>query len=97
MTVYVDIDNTICVTHGVCYEDAKPLHNRINRINELFDAGHKIVYWTARGSGSGKSYTSLTWSQLVEWDCKFHELQFSKPVYDLFICDKAINAENYFR
>ena len=32
------------------YSVAKPYFDRINKINKLFDDGHKIVYWTARGT-----------------------------------------------
>ena len=29
--------------------------------------------------------------------CKFHELRMGKPYYDLFIDDKNINSEEYFK
>jgi len=35
--------------------------------------------------------------QLKEWGCKFHELKMGKPAYDLFIDDKNINCETYFK
>ena len=31
------------------YSDAKPYPERILRINELYDDGHKIIFLTARG------------------------------------------------
>ena len=49
MKYIVDIDGTIC-THDSSdtpYEEARPLKDRINFFNQLFDAGHDIVYWTA--------------------------------------------------
>lgn len=96
MIIYVDIDNTITNTQGCDYENAIPLYDRIKKINKLYDEDHIIVYWTARGSGTGKQWFQLTYHQLVSWKAKFHELRMGKPVFDLFIDDKAFNSENYF-
>jgi len=96
MILYVDIDNTITNTTGCDYENAQPIQDRINRINKLFDEGNTIIYWTARGSGSGKQYFELTYNQLKQWGAKFHELRMGKPIFDMFIDDKAFNSEFYF-
>ena len=48
-TYVVDIDNTICTQTYGDYSKAKPYQDRINKINDLYDAGHKIIYFTARG------------------------------------------------
>ena len=97
MIIYVDIDETIC-THGTArhYPDAMPIRENINKINTLYDEGHTIVYWTARGGTTGLDWTELTTQQLVVWGVKHHELKMGKPSYDLFICDKAINTEVFF-
>ena len=96
MLIYVDIDNTICVTEGTDYNDVKPMPERIEKINKLYDEGNTIVYWTARGSVTGIDHQELTKKQFKEWGVKYHELKFGKPPYDLFIDDKNINSENYF-
>jgi hypothetical protein len=96
MLIYVDIDNTICVTEGTDYNDVKPMPERIEKINKLYDEGNTIVYWTARGSVTGIDHSELTKKQFKEWGVKYHELKFGKPPYDLFIDDKNINSENYF-
>ena len=97
MTIYVDIDETICVTPpDRDYTKSTPIHKNIEKINNLYNEGHTIIYWTARGSGSGKDYTELTKDQLQQWQVKFHELKLGKPMYDLFICDKAVNSYDYF-
>ncbi len=90
--IYVDIDGTICQTHGIDYVKAEPLPARIDKINSLYDAGNRIVYWTARGALSGKDYSMLTRRQLQEWGCKYHDVRFDKPAFDLLIDDKAMNA-----
>ena len=103
MRIIVDIDETICDYGGGDvyaereYPMAKPIVENIERINELYDQGHKIIYWTARGSISGLDWTDLTLSQLDEWGAKYHEASCGKPHYDLFICDKAINSYNFFK
>lgn len=89
MIYFVDIDNTICKTQGMNYAEAVPDHGRIATINALKDKGHEVVYWTARGVGSGIDYTDLTMAQLEQWNCKFDRLSFDKPIYDVVIDDKA--------
>ena len=51
MKYMVDIDNTICYNENSNYEDSKPDHVRIAKLNELYDKGHEIHYWTARDEG----------------------------------------------
>ena len=99
MNIYVDIDETICMTpEDRDYSKAVPIAKNILKINELFDAGNNITYWTARGTVTGINWYDLTYGQLVDWGCKFHKLVVGeKPAYDLLICDKAVNSEEYFR
>ena len=94
--IYVDIDNTICTQHGQHYENAKPMYDRISKINDLYNKGWYVVYWTARGTTTGKEWRKLTELQLKRWLVKYHQLRFGKPVYDLFIDDKNINSEVFF-
>lgn len=96
MNIYVDIDETICISHGD-YENAKPMYDRIAKINNLYDDGNTITYWTARGTTTGINWYALTVHQLYEWGCKYHELRMGKPAYDLFIDDKVINSQEYFK
>ena len=97
MIIYIDIDETICKYDSVRdYSLAKPIPDRIQKINFLFDQGNTIVYWTARGSTTGIDWSELTAGQLNDWGAKYHELKLKKPPYDLFICDKAINTETFF-
>tara|TARA_E500000318_G_scaffold101733_1_gene105443 strand:+ start:164 stop:469 length:306 start_codon:yes stop_codon:yes gene_type:complete len=97
MIIYVDIDETVCTTpENRDYKKATPMHARILKINQLFDEGNKIVYWTARGTGSGLDWRETTETQLKKWGAKYHELILKKPIYDLFICDKAITSDTFF-
>ena len=97
MRVFVDIDETICFYDGadrLGYKNAIPNEKNIAKINKLYDEGHEITYWTARGSYSGIDYLELTANQLDEWGCQYHELSVGeKPNYDLLICDKTKRIE----
>lgn len=101
MIYMVDIDNTICKTPFIDgkhhYNLSAPIRHRIERINTLYDEGHTIIYWTARGSGSGIDWTELTHKQLNDWECKFHEVRLGKPSYDVWIDDKAFNDAEFFK
>ena len=99
MNIYVDIDETICITPADRdYTKSKPIKSNIKRINDLFDAGNKITYWTARGTVTKIDWFEITKNQLNLWGCKYHDLSVGeKPAYDLLICDKAINSEEFFK
>jgi hypothetical protein len=97
MIYYVDIDHTIFDTQGMDYENSKPIIDRIEKINKLYDDGHTIVYWTARGSGSGKDWSKVTQEQFKQFGVKYTSLKFGKPIYDIFIDDKNINSEEFFK
>jgi len=96
-TFIVDIDNTICISKDSDYANSQPMHDRIAKINKLHDDGHKIIYWTARGGNSGIDWTDVTHSQLKAWGCKYDEIRMKKPTYDVWIDDKAFNADEYFK
>lgn len=96
MIYIVDIDGTICTSTEGEYDRAEPFVYRIAMMNYLYDKGHTIHYWTARGSSSGKDWTVLTFQQLSDWGCKYHTLKLGKPSYDVWIDDKALNSEDFF-
>lgn len=97
MTIYVDIDETICRSPiDGDYSLAIPLVDHIRKINKLYDDGHHIVYWTARGTVTGIDWRPITEKQFLKWGVKCHELKFGKPAYDLFIDDKNINSDRFF-
>ena len=105
-TYIVDIDGTICYHRSKSshYSQARPMKDRIKFFNKLYDAGHTIIYWTARGGSerskaAGRCYYDFTWKQLESWGCKFHDLstgskgKYIKPACDLVIDDKSKRIE----
>ena len=90
--IYVDIDETICTrvdARNLDYSQAQPMRHKIDKVNRLYDNGNTIVYWTARGTKTGINWFQVTYNQLVQWGCKFHELRMGKPAYDIMYCDKT--------
>jgi hypothetical protein len=99
MIIYVDIDGTIC--HSKKDENGKwdynlsePRYEQILKINHLYMEGNEIVYWTARGSATGKSWRTFTKRQIDNWGCQYSRIEIKrKPVFDLFIDDKSKRIE----
>ena len=88
-----DIDGTICNTDGSNYPSATPFKEAVKEVQRLFDAGHIIKMFTARGTTSKIDWTELTTTQLKEWGVPYHELIMNiKPSFDIMIDDRAINA-----
>ena len=97
-TIYVDVDGTICTSRSLKkinleefkdiqsdYENAKPHRERIDQINSLYEKGHNIIYWTARGSVSGIDLKEFTKNQ-------FCITSFGYPIF-LITCDHSVNSK----
>jgi histidinol phosphatase-like enzyme len=97
MIYFVDIDETICfnkIEIPMDYSKAQPNYKVISKINKLYNEGHRIVYWTARGTTTGKDWLAITTAQLDSWGVKRHEIRMGKPFYDVIIDDKSINPRD---
>jgi len=96
MVIYIDIDETICHSPNVPdYTISHPIVENIEKANQLYDDGHTIVYWTARGTKTGIDWREQTEKQFKEWGVKYNDLKFGKPNYDLFIDDKNMNTNDW--
>ena len=96
MVIYIDIDETICHSPDKPnYTTSTPIIGNIAKANKLYDEGHLIVYWTARGTATGIDWSEITKKQLTDWGVKFHSLKFNKPSYDIFIDDKNLNTNDW--
>jgi len=94
-TYCFDIDGTICTDTNGDYALAKPFESRIAHVNALYLEGHTIKFFTARGSTTRIDWRALTEEQLAGWGVRYHTLIMGKPFADLFIDDKAIQADAY--
>ena len=105
MIFIIDIDGTICGDSKGDYQKAVPMEDRIQKVNRLYDEGNYIILWTARGmsrnngiaSKAYEQFFELTKNQLEKWGVKHHELRLGKPHYDIWIDDKAIFADEWFK
>ena len=94
-TYCFDIDGTLCNQEESDYSLARPFRGRIESVNSLFDEGHRIVLFTARGSKSGIDWREVTMTQLEKWGLRYHELILGKPHADIYIDDKSIHPDRF--
>lgn len=108
MIIAFDLDDTLCtrpteVEHlGVGkYHHCQPIEDMIEISNGLYDKGHTIYIYTARGMGTlngdiKRIYDELyqlTLDSLSNWGIKHHGLYMGKLHYDLLVDDKAMELE----
>lgn len=91
-----DIDGTLCTNTNGAYQDAEPMMERIQKVNQLFEEGHKIVLFTARGSTTGIDWFDVTRDQMNKWGVMYHELILGKPYADVYIDDKGVKDTDWF-
>jgi len=88
--IAVDIDGVLTEEiHGWgedVYLSRTPRKVNIERINDLYNAGHKITLFTARHEED----RTITEVWLAQHKVKYHSLILDKIHYDLFIEDRAI-------
>jgi len=93
-----DIDGVVCSTNNGDYNSSRPIRKNINKINALYDAGYKIILYTARYMGRSldnekkatKMAKKITLNQLRKWNVKYHLIKFGKPSFDLLVDDKSL-------
>ena len=103
-TIVMDLDDTICYTENRDFANSKPNVNVINKINELYDKGWKIIIFTARGGKScntleekEKKYRNITEKWLQKNNVQYDELIFGKMNADYYVDDKNMSIEEFLR
>jgi hypothetical protein len=107
-----DLDDTLCTREDNVehlgpdkYKYCHPIPKMVELVNELYDKGHTIYIYTARGMGQfngdakmahDKLY-DLTLNSLNEWGIRHHGLHMGKIHYDLLIDDKSITPEEFLK
>ena len=101
-TIVVDIDDTISFTYNRDFENSEPNEEVINKINEHYDNGWKIILFTARGAKSCNTleekeakYRDVTERWLKKHNVKYHTLMFGKPNADYYVDDKNISVDEF--
>lgn len=94
-TFVFDIDGVIAtLVPSLDYAMAGPNQEIIRAINFLYEQGHRIVLFTARGSKTAKDWQGVTRRQMAEWNVKHHDLLFGKPAADYYVDDKAMYVQD---
>ena len=101
-TFVIDIDDTICFTNNRDFENSTPNTKVIDKINELYNKGWKIVLFTARGAKSCKTieekvlkYWDVTTKWLEKNNVLYNELIFGKMNADYYVDDKNISINEF--
>lgn len=97
-TFVFDIDGVVAfLSPENNYVLAKPNIEIINKINDLYNAGHTIILFTARGSKTGIDWAATTEKQMREWGVRFHELRLGKPFADYYIDDRMLSVNDILK
>jgi histidinol phosphatase-like enzyme len=92
-----DLDGTLCSDTDGNYPNAVPNPDVIAKINKLYDTGHTIIIYTARGSTTGLDWHELTKAQMKSWNVKYHKLIMGKPSADVYVDDKSIHVSDFIQ
>ena len=94
-TIIVDIDGTLTEeTEGygtAVYLARTPKKKMIQKVKNLYAAGHNIVLWTSRYVIDEP--VTILW--LKRWRVPYHELHLGKPQYCVWIDDKAVHPNDF--
>lgn len=94
LKICCDIDGVLASkTPGNDYNQADGLVRNIELLNALYQHGHHIVLFTARGYKTGIDWRRTTQEQMERWGVHYHELLFGKPDADVYIDDKFFDFE----
>lgn len=101
-SIVCDIDDTISFTTNRDWKNATPNLPLINKLNNLFDDGWEINFYTARGSLSCKTreeakekYEKIILDYFEKHNIKFSSVSFEKPLAQYYIDDKAITPQDF--
>jgi len=90
--VIIDMDGTICEELSRFDRPlARPVPNAIEVINKLYDSGWFIIIYTARDWSEYK----MTEYWLKSNGIRYHLLLCGKPIYDIWIDDRAIKFKGW--
>lgn len=103
-TIVIDLDDTICFTENRDFKNSKPNSEVINKINQLYNKGYKIIIYTARGAKSCKTleerekkYREITEKWLKNNKVNYSELLFGKMNADYYVDDKNLSIEEFLK
>jgi carbamoyl-phosphate synthase large subunit len=90
-----DLDGTICSEKYQDYHKEEVLPKIGDKIRNLYQKGHQILIYTARGAKSGTDWKPLVEKQLSEWEIPYHQIITKKPFADFYIDNKGIDVLDF--
>ena len=92
MRYCIDMDGVICEERTTFERGlAKPIEGAVEALVNLHNKGHFIIIYTSRG---WQEYLSTkTW--LDSYDIPYDLLLMAKPIYDVYIDDRAIHFTDW--
>lgn len=103
-TLIFDLDDTISFTVNRDWEHAIPNINLINKSNDLYKNGWKIIIITSRGNlscSSRKEAETKYRAQIEKWlkenNVLYDELSFEKKLGVFYIDDKALRPDEFIK
>jgi len=93
-----DLDGTLCTQpEPDSFGSAEPYPERIERVNALKRAGHRVLIDTARGSRTGIDWREFTVAQLASWGLEYDELRVGvKRGAEVMVDDRAVHPDSFF-
>lgn len=93
-----DIDGVIAtLTPDNDYTKADCNPMMVAAVNALYDAGHEIILFTARGTKTGIDWTGTTREQMKRWGVRYHDLRFGKPAAEYYIDDRMLSFDDLYK
>lgn len=104
MRYVFDLDGTLCSSSPGAYRLAQPIEARIKIVNQLYDMGHYVHIFTARGMSTYRGnrvraqirWRRVTKRQLKNWGVRYHKLTLGKPSGEIYVDDKACHSDIFF-
>ena len=105
MRICIDLDGVVCRLRapGQDYTQVEPVPGAIQKLQELKEAGHYIILYTARhmktcGGNVGQVIArqgAVTLDWLKRHGVAYDEIHFGKPHADIYIDDNAMRFESW--
>jgi len=104
-TIVCDVDDTISSSTDHHWENADPIQETIDKINQLYEAGWIIILSTARGQlscngdceAADLKYRDKMELWLKNHGVNYHFLSFEKYLAAFYIDDKAMTPEDFYK
>lgn len=95
-TFSVDIDGVVAqLSPNNDYNLSQPNWPVIEAVNRMYEQGHRIVLFTARGSKTGIDWSAVTKQQIEKWGVKHHELRLGKVTADFYVDDRNLSVYEF--